>query len=295
MFAFPKQAYSSSTSHFITMADARALLRAKRQETRISHPYASYSKSGQLRCSACGTIIKQSSMWEGHVGSKAHRTAVSKLRETEEEKRLLSKRKATSQDEVHEVKKKRLDEHHEEGEASVKSQSNGLPSDFFSDPSLAPQIGDIEEDDENSEAQPESSKTLEGQELAPKSQVDLEWERFQASVLNPSSTEEEEDKVAAYQRATVFAEAELANEASEAAFPQLTSAESVAQVDGTEEETEEQKQRRKEQEERELIMDRLMEEERAQEEADARVELLKARIEALKRAREAKKTVKTNS
>ena len=58
------------------------------------------------------------------------------------------------------------------------------------------------------------------------------------------------------------------------------------------EETEEEKLRRKEQEERELIMDRLIEEERAQEEADERVGLLKAKVEAMKRMREAKKAGK---
>ena len=58
------------------------------------------------------------------------------------------------------------------------------------------------------------------------------------------------------------------------------------------EETEEEKRRRVEREERELIMDRLVEEERAQEEADLRVGLMRSRVEALKKAREARAGLK---
>jgi zinc finger protein 830 len=49
---------------------------------------------------------------------------------------------------------------------------------------------------------------------------------------------------------------------------------------------EELERRRKERDERELIMDRLMEEERAQEDAYGRVALLKSRIQMLKEKRE---------
>ena len=33
--------------------DARSLLRAKKAEARIEHPYAAYNAAGQLRCSVC--------------------------------------------------------------------------------------------------------------------------------------------------------------------------------------------------------------------------------------------------
>lgn len=49
---------------------------------------------------------------------------------------------------------------------------------------------------------------------------------------------------------------------------------------------EEALRRRKAEEERELIMDRLMDEERAQEEADARVTVLKSKLETLRKQRE---------
>jgi zinc finger protein 830 len=33
--------------------DAKSLLRAKKAEAKIQHPYASYNAAGQLRCSIC--------------------------------------------------------------------------------------------------------------------------------------------------------------------------------------------------------------------------------------------------
>src|ERR1700679_1180253 len=71
------------------MWDVRALLKAKRQEVRITHPYAAYGANGALRCTACGAAIKFASAWEGHLGSKAHRVAVAanlRAKEAEEEK-----------------------------------------------------------------------------------------------------------------------------------------------------------------------------------------------------------------
>jgi zinc finger protein 830 len=56
-----------------------------------------------------------------------------------------------------------------------------------------------------------------------------------------------------------------------------------------EDETEIDKSRKRLQEERELIMDRLLDEERAQEDADAKVSALKARLQAIKLKRAARK------
>ena len=84
------------------MSDVRALLKAKRQEARITHPLASYTSAGQLRCIACGTAVKHASAWEGHIGSKAHRTNAARLREErareEERERESLKRKAMEVD-----------------------------------------------------------------------------------------------------------------------------------------------------------------------------------------------------
>ncbi|KIJ66771.1 hypothetical protein HYDPIDRAFT_108705 [Hydnomerulius pinastri MD-312] len=112
--------------------------------------------------------------------------------------------------------------------------------------------------------------------------LDQEWIQFQQTVINAPDERE------AYDRATVFAEPELASDVPEG-FP--------AQVDEMQDEPEakldeEGERRKKEQEERELIMDRLMDEERAQEEADMKVTVMKNRLEALRRKREASRSTK---
>lgn len=272
------------------MADVRALLKAKRQEARVNHPFASYSTNGQLRCLACGTIVKHASSWEGHIGSKAHRTNVARLREEEQrravrtEEVVQGKRKAdesSPEPEQHaaDSKKRRLDR------TSVNQPSanapNGFPADFFSDPSHAPPPPDSDEDgDEPSDATVEAPPPVVPD--AARSAIDLEWEKFQQTVLNPP------DESETYERATVFAEPILSSTIPEG-FPSLQAGEPVAKP---EELTEEQKRRQKEQEERELIMDRLLEEERAQEEADAKVVMLKNKLEALRKQRDAKRAAR---
>lgn len=61
-----------------------------------------------------------------------------------------------------------------------------------------------------------------------------------------------------------------------------------------EDETEIDRRKRELQEERELVMDRLIEEERAQEDADAKVNALKSRLEAIKLKRAAAKAGKAS-
>ena len=288
---------------FSAMADARSLLRAKRQEARISHPYAVYSSSGQLRCTVCGTAVKQASMWEGHLGSKAHRVAVTKMREKAEKdaqhesEALPSKRKELDgEDEIMQTDKKRRKIGAEEAktvEGVTNSTVGSFPADFFSDPSNAPVISAEDEDDDEATS---TSLPLPKE----KSQLDLEWEQFQATVLSGSvDNEKEEDRRATFERATIFAEAELAPSGTEGFPPSIVDSNGLeTQEQPSEiqkEETEEEKRRRLEQDERELIMDRLIEEERVQEEADERVGLLKARVEALKRAREAKRMKKNTT
>ncbi|OBZ72663.1 hypothetical protein A0H81_07474 [Grifola frondosa] len=229
------------------MADVRALLKAKRQEIRINHPLASYTSSGQLRCIACSTIIKQSSSWEGHVGSKAHRTNAARLRQEErlreqqqrEEEERAQKRKAADVD---------IDMDDEPSHAAHPPKPSGLPADFFSDPSHAPPPPSDESDDEALPAAPTA--------------IDLEWQQFQEAVIDAPDARE------TYERATIFAEPLLADEVPKG-FP---AAQTVVAADAapTEALTEDQLRRKREQEDREIIMDRLLDEEQAQEEADAR-------------------------
>ncbi|KAJ3877229.1 hypothetical protein F5051DRAFT_11244 [Lentinula edodes] len=281
---------------FNLMADVRALLKAKRQEARITHPLALYSQSGQLRCTACGTIVKHASAWEGHLGSKAHRTNVARLKEQErarEEQRLREereeqerlskgKRKAEQEDIIMQdeettsdtaMKKPRLNE-----------SPNGFPVDFFSDPSRAIPLGGGSSDNEEEEDQPVSAA-----EDAPvttaKAPLDLEWERFQREVVNAPDFKE------TYENATVFAEPVLAPEVPEG-FPVPETSSEPTEPSKTEEE---EARRQKELDERELIMDRLLEEERAQEEADMKVVAMKNKLELLRKKREAVKVAKVSS
>lgn len=275
------------------MSDVRALLKAKRQEVKIAHPLATYSSTGQLRCIACGTAIKQASAWDGHVGSKAHRVNVIKMREEEKQKELQAhaqehtpKRKAPDEDESESeeedaAKRRKIGE---EGSAQPPPTASGFPANFFSDPSRASAIADEGDSDDEGEA-------TAPQPAAPQNPIDLEWEQFQKAMLGggggagTASTNSQQ----AYKRATVAAEAEL-NDTMEGLPSQL---EAVGMSETSEEPLDDfQVQKLKEQEEKELIMDRILEEERAQEEADAKVTVLKARLEALKKKREAAKQAK---
>src|SRR5215470_5798363 len=128
------------------MSDVRTLLKAKRDEIRITHPLASYTNGGQLKCVACGTTVKHTSAWEGHLGSKAHRTNATRLKEEErfkESQRVgekgRGKRSAqtTGSDEESDIKKRKVDGELEASGTSTSLKSS-FPDDFFSDPSKVP-------------------------------------------------------------------------------------------------------------------------------------------------------------
>ena len=262
------------------MADVRALLKAKRQEARISHPYAAYNPSGQLKCLVCGLVIKYASAWEGHLGSKSHRTNVARMREEENRQRIAvhedehdsettGKRKTpAAEGGSSQVEKKRKVE-----EAPLPSQM--FPQDFFSDPSQAPVPLSEGESDEEVE---DSAPALPTQHLSPSTEVDLEYQRFQLELLKSADPSE------TYDRATVVAEPVLAS-TDVPGFP--TNADEAASTQPMEEQT----RSKRAQEDRELIMDRLLEEERAQEDADMRVQLLKTKLEALRKKRASKMTI----
>ncbi|KAK2463482.1 hypothetical protein APHAL10511_004568 [Amanita phalloides] len=233
------------------MADVRTLLRAKRQEVRISHRYASYNPSGQLRCTACGIAIKHGSAWEGHLGSKAHRTSVARLREEERKtedinrpERSLKRETPDIEDAIDLSSKKR----------KVEQQNPALPADFFSKPR-------------------DSSPS--DHEIAVTTAMDLEseYERFQHEVVAPP------DPLETYDYATIVAEPQLVSEDSSGFPGEPTTATPASAV-------EKEAEQRKDEEERELILDRLVEEERAQEDADMRVDLMRKRLEAVKRKRQ---------
>ncbi|KAG6889354.1 hypothetical protein C0992_005582 [Termitomyces sp. T32_za158] len=300
------------------MADVRALLKSKRQEVKITHHFASYTSSGQLRCSACGTPVKHASAWEGHIGSKAHRTNVARIKEEERQRHEEAERQAhaaaeaAKQSSVESTngKRKATEDDNDEDDPDMDVDSTndianakrrrvgpapgGFPADFFSDPSRAPIPTTFDSDDEDEDNPPDASnQTSNGPppSTRPRTAIDLEYELFQRemAMLGSGPPADQPDTREAYERATVVAEPELIEvDETPGGFPaqeQQMDAEAEKEKQGEEE----RERRRKEQEDRELIMDRLMDEERAQEEADQRVLSMKAKFEALKRKREAKK------
>ncbi len=83
-------AASSNVSHTLmidslplfTMTDVRALLAAERQSRRISHPYLTYTKSGQVLCNVCQLNVKSETLWEGHLRSANHKRNAQAVQET---------------------------------------------------------------------------------------------------------------------------------------------------------------------------------------------------------------------
>ena len=246
--------------------DIRALLKAKRQEARIAHPFATYTPSDQLKCAACGTLIKHASAWEGHLGSKLHRTNVTRLKEEKtKEQSLPGKRNAETNESDHQTNKKRR---MGGTKGCVHEQ---LPSDFFSDTSHVPvpELLSDEADDDVNEINP--AKTI----VSSTSALDLEYNLFQRGF--PEGT----DRSQTYDQATIVAEPVPASPR----IPGFPTSTAVLALNDGDKDT-------RDYEERELIMDRLLEEERAQEDADMRVHLMKHKFEALKKRREATKVLK---
>lgn len=302
------------------MSDARALLQARRKESaaRVSHPYATYTAAGQLRCVVCGTAVRGA--WEGHIGSKAHRVnavrareeAAKKRRMEEEEASAAKKRRVAEEREEEEEEgdeeeggrqERREEEEEEGGEEGAKP--GGFPADFFSDPTRAPPVRDTDEDeimedtqagagDSASAPPPPPATTAAGAGTA----LDAEWAAFERTVLAaPAAEVTDDDRRAAFARATVFAEPAPAapNEGMPAQKGTADGTEAAAAAASeVKEETQAERRQRIEREERELIMDRMVEEERAQEEADERVSALKGRLEMLKKRREAAKAKKVD-
>lgn len=90
-----------------------------------------------------------------------------------------------------------------------------------------------------------------------------------------------------YDRATIVGEEEVLYNPNEGIPDHLRGdqqPETLVNNDG--EETQQQAAERKRQEEKELIMDRILDEERAQEDADEKVRALKARLAQVKKRRE---------
>jgi zinc finger protein 830 len=179
--------------------------------------------------------------------------------------------------------------------------SHSFPMDFFSDPSRAvprPPTPD-DDDDEMDQDGTTNAKTAPtpapAPAPAPKSQFDTEWAAFEREMLRRpkgGAAANDAEPTTTYAHATIAAEPELVPRFEGLPVSDEGAAQALETVGGVEGagarkgsgEVEERK--RKELDERELIIDRLVEEERAQEDAYGRVALLKNRIQMLKQKRE---------
>jgi len=119
----------------------------------------------------------------------------------------------------------------------------------------------------------------------PSNEVDLEYQRFQLELLKSTDPSE------TYDLATVVVGPVLASTDIPGFPANVSEAAPLQHADLAEQ----QSRSKREQEDRELIMDRLLEEERAQEDADIRVQLLKTKLEDLRKKREATRSNKTTT
>ncbi|CAG8682138.1 12072_t:CDS:2 [Acaulospora colombiana] len=301
-------------------ADVRALLKAKAQvkdnawtlerAKRITHPLAAYNQSGQLRCTLCATVVKDNDIaWSGHLGSKAHRTNVGRVKELEkkkdEEARLeKGKRKAVEGDDEGSSNGQNTPGNERAISPASKrlkttQDSTAAPSNFFSDPTRTLPTADSDEEEEAPNTAPPGPTER-------TSQIDMEMAEFERDLLSSQAANSALSKQEIFNRATVAGEEQILYDEEEGLPEHLrrsnanaNSAQStvkgVAILEGEvmgvapDTETPEAARERKEREERELIMDRIMDEERAQEDADEKLRSLKARLALVKQKREEEK------
>jgi len=157
------------------MSDVRSLLKQARQTKRITHPYAKYSSSGTLYCTACSQKIPSEALWDTHIASTQHKE---KVKDVIREGQRKAKRgiAATAMEEEEEEEeqgeqgRKRLrmvepsNEPEPEPEPIVEEEDKeeGLPADFF-DPGMKPQIKGVDEN-EWAKFQEEIAETIRNQE-----------------------------------------------------------------------------------------------------------------------------------
>ncbi|CAK9783262.1 hypothetical protein CC85DRAFT_325137 [Cutaneotrichosporon oleaginosum] len=251
--------------------DAKSLLRAKKAAARIEHPHATYSAAGQLRCSICAVPVKQ---WDAHLLTKAHRQSVAREKK---EAAAREKKRAAPAEEEGSSKRARIEE-----------APSKLPPGFF-EAGHEPQVeeedteGARRGDDKEEEGKNEEEKET-GREGEKGPDADAELDAFLASLNDePEPTALEPTK-----KRRTYKEQEEDGVASYSAAPQLVKDGEEREPTPEPEETEAERRARIAREEREEVLARLEEEQRAQEDADARVDALKARMEALKKKREAR-------
>ncbi|GAA6054681.1 hypothetical protein JCM3770_006384 [Rhodotorula araucariae] len=255
------------------MASLKSLMAAKKQQARITAPFARYSgpRQDQLSCSLCALPVKHESLWSAHVQSKTHRVNVQR----HEQEQDIKKRKRTDEQTPSTSKRPRADD---DGDDGQDDRTGALPADFFADPAHAPT--------------PRVPSPAPAPAPVP-AEADPDMDEFLASLsaANPAA----DDGGASTARATIsaapvrfeFGAPVVAAEGEDEGEGAAAGEDGADDED--QEETEEERAEREAREEREEMMARLEEEEREQREADEKVTVLKRRLEALRAARNSKK------
>ncbi|GHJ83668.1 hypothetical protein NliqN6_0070 [Naganishia liquefaciens] len=274
--------------------DARSLLRAKKAGATASasatgNPYLKIDAKGDQRCSICGVLAKH---WDAHQVSKQHKTSLQRIRQEEAAAAAAAARKKEGK------KRQAVDEAPMTG-PTVEDVPAGAEADRGKrvrtddapgpvDTSPANSLVDAELDDflSSLSAIPDIPAETEPPVPANKSrykpsQPETQTHYESAAVLNaPPPTKSTAISSGATAASNPFAGKLTKKVDIGPALP----AEDVTE-EAEEEETEAERRAREQREEREEIMDRLEEEQRAQEEADERVQSLKARLELVKKRR----------
>ncbi|KAJ9115422.1 hypothetical protein QFC22_005179 [Naganishia vaughanmartiniae] len=294
--------------------DARALLRAKKAgaagpaSSTGTNPYLKFDARGDQRCSICGVLAKH---WDAHQVSKQHKTSLQRVRQEEAAVAAAAKKKEgkkrqavddipmegptveetkdVAQDEEiadRSTKRVRTKGDAEAGQgqqggstATVDAELDSFLSSLSSipTPDPAPALAPAATTTSKSRYKPSQPETQTFYESAPIKNA-LPATTKGSSTISSSATAASNPFAGRLQERI-------------AVGPEKPSDEAVEEEE-EEEETPAQKRGREQREEREEIMSRLEEEQRAQEEADERVQSLKARMELIKKQRAAAKANK---
>lgn len=254
------------------MADVRNLLRNERASRRISHLYASYTKSGQLLCNVCQLFIKSESLWEGHLRSPNHKQNVQKAQNGRTTLEPSSKKRKLDDEEIDTRKKSRGDNEVREQRGDIERLTQKEGPQATDGTAKASKSQDIDRPPEEGQTSTNTvtteSRSAQAVEpsapLGPKALVDEdEWAAFEREVVPLT-----QDTIAAPSRL---------ESATISAAP-MTAAEVAAQQDALRRpRRDEEIENEKEEEER-----RMEEEFEVMEEMEERVKKLKERREALR-------------
>ncbi|KAJ9098503.1 hypothetical protein QFC20_005928 [Naganishia adeliensis] len=280
--------------------DARALLRAKKAgatsgATPAGNPYLKIDARGDQRCSICGVLAKH---WDAHQVSKQHKTSLQRIRQEEAaaaaaaRKKEGKKRQAVEDEPMTGPSVEEVSEEADRGTKRVRTED----------------AGPVDVPVTNNTVDAELDSFLSSLSAIP-AETPAEITSAPTTTTNKSKYKPSQPETQTFYESAAITIAPPATKSSATISSGATAASNpfagrlVRNVDigpelpaddaeEEEEETEAERRAREQREEREEIMGRLEDEQRAQEEADERVQSLKAKLELVKKRRAAAKQSK---